>query len=176
METVKGWKKSSLPSRYYKWFYAEYDLPTNLCPYFWKSMFMYIMTVPYLILSLPTLIIAAINRDDPDDTWQRLIIGIVIYAAIFLAWSFLFVPYFILVWGDVDAVGFWNVLMVVGLLVWIIGIIIGIFQLIKLILRYAARFGEKTVDTIQYSKPTNMITAFVKAKYHKYCPKIEWED
>jgi hypothetical protein len=178
----KGWKKSSLFAKVYRWFYVigKHDMPENLCPYFWSTVFMYFAIIPYTLFSIPVLLINAIIKDEVENPWQRLGFSLLIYFMLFLGWSVLFVPYYYYTWGSVDAVGFWESILIIGHLVWLVGIIAGAYYFVKFLL---TMFGKGIKAAAQSIKPSedareksNMLAEFIKAKYNKYCPKIEWEE
>ena len=178
----KGWKKSSIFARLYRWFYVieEYDMPENLCPYFWSTVFMYFAIIPYTLFSIPVLLINAFTKEGFENPWQRLGFSALIYVFLFLGWSILFVPYYFYTWGAVDAVGFWEALVSIGVLLWIVGILAGAYYLLKFVFKMFSRGVVAAVDSIKPSKDvrekSNMLAEFIKAKYKKYCPKIEWEE
>jgi len=181
MKDRKGWKKSTIWAKLYRWFYCieKQEMPDNLCPYFHKSVWMYFAIIPYTLFSIPVIIISFFDEAGIYNSWQRIGFSCLIYLAILAVWGIIFVPYFVIVWGDVDIVGFWEFLFAVGVVIYSAGILIGGYELIKFIGKASARGIHNAVDGIgdtQYGKKSVMIVEFAKAKYHKYCPKIEWED
>jgi hypothetical protein len=50
--------QDSITSKLYRWFYdcEKYEMPKNLCPYFWSLVWMYLTIIPSIILSLPLLV------------------------------------------------------------------------------------------------------------------------
>lgn len=179
---MANFSRNGLNALAYRWFYGlrEWDLPNNLCPYFWKSVFMYIVIVPYSIFCLPIVIWELFDKGYENGDRQcgeRIGLSIGVYIALFVAtclssaigWFFF----------DYTKDSFWEVTAVGGVLFWAVGIGICAWQLFKYL-------GEKAVENKHYydeekgeyvtikSKPT-LVAEFVKAKYNKWCPRIDWE-
>lgn len=162
-------------------------MPTNLCPYFWKSVWMYVAIIPYTLITLPMVIIEMFGIEKPDSAWQRVGFASLIYFFAFVGWAVVFVPYFGFTYGwTTDAIPFWDFLFKMGVTMWVLGILIGGAYLVKFIFKMLIYGVEHAVDSIKYSNETdalgrrkrkkNMVVEFIKAKYHKYCPNIEWEE
>ena len=47
---------NSTSAQLYRWFYATTTMPQSLCPYFWKLVIMWLLILPYSILSLPVIL------------------------------------------------------------------------------------------------------------------------
>lgn len=174
--------KNSLTPKLYKWFYGvdEYKgLPTNLCPYFWKVVLMYLTIIPYTLFSIPVVIYDLLDKQYENGdrkTGERLgvsfgvYIGIVIVSALIMAIVGLFVTF--------EPKSFLEHLMVGGTIFWVFLIIIGIIEGIKYLREYVTSddsYYDETQDkwVVKRAK-INLTTEFIKAKYHKYCPKLEW--
>ena len=179
--------RNSIIARLYRWFYMTGEMPQSLCPYFWKLVFMWILLIPVVIISIPS----AIVKPKPTEWSVRIGIG-------FFGWCGLLIvtlmmsslTYFIWGWAaDQTLLRAWQES---GMILWtisgVVALSIGIVHLIKYI-------GEKRRDAnrefIWSSTELNwiknpdfnpkkikesIIIEFIKATYHKYCPKIDWEN
>jgi hypothetical protein len=174
--------KNSVTSRLYKWFYGvrEWEgLPNNLCPYFWKVVLMYITIIPYVLFSIPVVVYDLFDKhysNGDRKTGERLgvsfgvYIGIVIVSALIMAIVGLFVTF--------EPKSFLEQLMVGGTIFWVFLIVIGIIEGIKYLREYTTSdksyYDNELNDWVVKKTKFNMTTEFIKAKYHKYCPKIDW--
>jgi len=170
--------QNSTSASLYKWLYGTQDLPNNLCPYFWKVVLAYLIIVPYLLLALPYLIGLAIYKESSkDDSFgKRIGIGFVLYFFTWLVASALsFIAMFFVTPVRHSLYEFMGLL---GSLVWLIGLVLGVCSLWdkykerKITSRI--RYNEHGYRIYEEPKP-NLIVEFVKAKYGKYCPKINWK-
>jgi hypothetical protein len=63
-------------------------------------------------------------------------------------------------------------------MIWVGAIIVGIIQGVKYLREYSTTdksYYSETENKWVYKKTTvNLTTEFIKAKYNKYCPKIDW--
>ena len=162
--------EDSINTKLYLWFYStnEWDLPKNLCPYFWKLVIMYILIVPYSIFCLPIVLSdiyesVAKNNRSTINTMDRVYLSIVLYLVLFLIVSLL--STFIIPWTDPNS--FLGKAGRGAIIAWIVIIGIASYEGIKY-LRRRSRISEKK------EKSPNIIVEFTKAKYYKYCPTIEW--
>ncbi len=161
----------SVSARLYKWFYSTY-LPTNLCPYFWKSIIMYIFIVPYFLVTVSLLIVDKFTGEDDfnyEDTGTRFFRGIAVWAVLWGAICLL-----------VSATGIFIhfpknsplvALMTVGIAEALMGVIILLFWSVARVIEHFKNRKRKS-----YVQTPNLTIEFIKAKYNKYCPKIEWRD
>ena len=179
---------SSVSTQLYMWFYgiSERKLPTNLCPYFWKLVFMSLLIIPYSIFCLPVVIMELVMKilkkeEYRNETWERVGYSLVIYIALIGLSSLV-----------ISITLFWNTyshktnpilfnLSVFGTILWIIGIVVGSYSVIRGIGEGISNwYSNKNVKYDEdgyriYPEPkVNIVKEFVKAKYHKYCPQIEW--
>ena len=169
---------NSVSARLYRWFYATTQMPQSLCPYFWKLVLMWVFILPYTILSLPCILM---DLKDPDHktTGERAGVGLIMWFIVgmitcMLSWIGLF-----FVTPTKDSV-FFN-MVGVGLIGWLAAIIFGGIALFKWAkekwenryVRYD-EFGYRIWLKPKEKQPS-IITEFVKAKYNKYCPKIDWK-
>jgi hypothetical protein len=158
--------QNSLSAKLYRWFYKTNTMPTNLCPYFWKLVTAVILSPLFAICTLPYEIInyKRRRRDTYSDmlgtstAYWCLIAGVI--CMISTLGLFFYIPNkSSLLW----------IMISVGLICWasliLVGIIWGIFATVKYL------ESKKSDD----EKTDNIIVEMVKAKYHKYCPKINWK-
>lgn len=92
----------------------------------------------------------------------------------------LFSPFLLFFYSKKELIGL-ETLLASGILIWIIIIVFTLYFLIeKLIIRYKTpkRIYDEEGNYVIQSKHTksNIVVEFVKAKYNKYCPKIEWKN
>jgi uncharacterized integral membrane protein len=146
---------------------------------------MYVLIIPYSILSLPVIIIDLFVKDtmnyDSDTKWLRPFIGFMIYGALFILFCMVF--FAINVWtADKAFFEKYNPIMMGGVIAWIvtiIGLVVwagsSISQAIKERKQRKQWEREDAGETIP-EKSDSMIIAFIKATYKKYCPKIDWTE
>lgn len=169
---------NSISANLYRWFYATSKMPQTLCPYFWKLILMWVFILPYTILSLPVILMA---RKDTEhrSTGERAGIGVIIWFILFMLGCML--SYVGLFWANPKKDTFFLFTLTVGFIGWALTIIfsaVGLFKWTKEKLenrhiRYDED-GYRIWDPVKEKQPS-IIKEFVKAKYHKYCPKIDWK-
>lgn len=155
---------NSISAKLYRWFYGTDVMPNNLCPYFWKLVIAYTFALPVLILSLPYIIV---DKDNSMDTLtNRIIKGIILYGMLFLAICMLsvFGSFFVLPERD----GWYLTILTIGACLWIVSVVVGAVLLID-------KLKERKFIYRPKEPKANIIVEMVKAKYHKYCPKIDWK-
>lgn len=170
---------NSTSAKLYRWFYAVKEMPQSLCPYFWKLILMWAFILPYTILSLPTILMDLKDPEEKRTIGERAGIGFVVWFILFmiicsLSWIGLF-----FVTPTKDGI-FMNILGI-GAIGWLVAIIFGGIELFKWAkekwenrhVRYT-ELGYRIWDEPKEKQPS-IITEFVKAKYNKYCPKINWK-
>ena len=167
--------ENSLNANLYRWFYGKFNLPTNLCPFFWKLVSAWILLIPFSLFCLPTIVEDifssdfTLGKEKPDD---RLWISLVIWIGLFLATCMvLAIP---LLFTDL---GSFTDLGRTGILLWVIGLIC--------VTLYLCNYGydkyqdsKKKYDQWGYriyeEKTDNILIGFIKAKYNEWCPVITW--
>ena len=158
--------KNSISAKLFRWFYRTSELPTNLCPYFWKLVMAYVFAIPVFIISLPY---AIIDKDSCNESLgNRIGKGLVCWFGLFLLITAL-TP-IILFWYTPVKDSFLEILIIWGLLTGMIGLIIGVMWFIH-------HLGEKIKERRNLPKEekrSNIVVEMVKATYYKYCPKIDW--
>jgi hypothetical protein len=158
--------QKSLSAKLYRWFYKTDTMPTNLCPYFWRLVTAVILSPLLAICTLPYEIIN--YKHSRRDTYADILGTSLAYwffiAAIICTISTLSLFFYI---PDEDSL--LMVMIVFGFCVWTYLIIVGIIWSIFNTEEYLK--SKKSDD----EKTDNIIVEMVKAKYHKYCPKIDWK-
>lgn len=159
---------SSISAKLYRWFYDENKMPSNLCPYFWKLIAMWIFIVPMFIISYPVILINRFTNEqifyNDDSLIYKLLKSLVIYSIIFIICTMLFS--FSIFYVSENFFNKYEVCYIFG--------IVGNLLLIVIIIA----LGIDTLVKCNYKKPKinlNIIKEFIKAKYNKYCPKIDWK-
>jgi hypothetical protein len=158
--------ENSTSAKLYRWFYDKNkrQMPTNLCPYFWQLVVMWIFILPVAILSLPANIGFFFSK---DEKWcakeQNFLMGFVIWLILWLiSCVLIFIGGFFFVYQENS---YLYSSMVVGFFVLLISIMLIGFHFID---KYKERKRHK-------EKQPNIIKEFVKAKYNKLCPTITWD-
>ena len=158
--------KNSISAKLFRWFYGTSELPTNLCPYFWKLVMAYVFALPLFIISLPYVIID--KSSSIESLNSRIWGGFVCWFVLFLLITAL-TP-IMLFWHTPVKDSLLETLIEIGVFTWITGLIIGIMWFIH-------HLGEKIKERRNLPKEekrSNIIVEMVKATYYKYCPKIDW--
>jgi len=174
--------KNSVTSRLYKWFYgvSEYKgLPNNLCPYFWKVVLMYITIIPYTLFSIPVVVYDLFNKQYENGdrkTGERLGVSFGVYFGLLVLVGIItsIVGFFV----KFEPKSFWEFCQILGIMVWFILIVVGVVEGGKYLREYTTTddsYYDETQDKwITKKAKVNLTTEFIKAKYNKYCPKIDW--
>jgi magnesium-transporting ATPase (P-type) len=162
-------KENSRSAKLYRWFFMKDKMPGNLCPYFWQLLLMYITIIPYTIWGGIYFISQSRKKYEMADNFSdRFVFSSIFNFLIFLAFcmivsvSSLFINY--------EKHSLIEGLSYVGDIVWALTIFCLILSC--LISTYEKFFKKKITDEVEED---SVITEFVKAKYNKYCPKIDWQ-
>jgi len=159
--------KNSISVKLFRWFYGTSELPTNLCPYFWKLVMAYVFAIPLFIISFPYVIIE--KSSSIESLNSRIWMGIICWFGLFSLITAL-TP-IMLFWYTPVKDSFLEILMIYGFFVWAAGLTLGIIWFIH-------HLGEKIKERRNLPKKekrSNIIVEMVKATYYKYCPKIDWD-
>ena len=159
--------KNSISAKLFRWFYRTSELPTNLCPYFWKLVMAYVFAIPLFIISFPYVIIE--KSSSIESLNSRIWMGIICWFGLFSLITAL-TP-IMLFWYTPVKDSFLEILMIYGFFVWAAGLTLGIIWFIH-------HLGEKIKERRNLPKKekrSNIIVEMVKATYYKYCPKIDWD-
>jgi hypothetical protein len=167
---------NSFSSKVYRWFYATDKMPNNLCPYFWKLIVAFVLAIPLFLFTLPFEIVQMFARIKQQEVefvpiHVRLLGTVVILILLFGLAAF-FAPISLFFGYEPQEKTFLSNLIVGGLLIWMIAFIAGMVSLIGYLKdRYDSNNGNRKRNKV---KGDNIVVEFAKAKYNKYCPKIEW--
>ena len=158
--------QNSLSAKLYRWFYKTDTMPTNLCPYFWKLVAAVILSPLLAIYTLPYEIINYKRRH--WDTYGDML-GMSLAYWCFIAVIICMISPLGLFFYIPDKDSLLMGMMVFGFCVWASLIVVGIGWGIYAIVKFLKSKKSNT------EKTNNIIVEMVKAKYHKYCPKIDWK-
>lgn len=160
----------SISAKLYRWFYETDIMPNNLCPYFWKLVIAYTFALPLLILTLPHTILRAKRHSSTP----RIAYSILFYFITFIAISMLSVFGLSFVIPEENTLYF--IMVIFGLTAWsVVFVFGGLSLIIKLATKWRSyRYYKKYNSDKPKTAKVNLIVEMVKAKYHKYCPKIDW--
>jgi hypothetical protein len=162
--------KSSIHARLYKFTY-EYCLPESLCPYFWKLVIAVILFIPNFIIQLPFIVASFfIKRDDDSqfDVGEHRLFGFAGWVLIFVAYIYI-VSLFHLVKATLGCYSYDHRIANAGLFL----VLLTIAVCLCIVLYY--RRKNKPKKERKEPKPS-IVAEFIKAKYNRYCPHIEWMD
>ena len=158
--------KNSISAKLFRWFYRTSELPTNLCPYFWKLVMAYVFAIPLFIISFP-------YKDSCNESLgNRIGLGFVCWFVLFLLITAL-TP-IMLFWYTPVKDSFLEILMIYGFFVWAAGLTLGIIWFIHYIQDKIKERKWENRNLPKKEKRSNIIVEMVKATYYKYCPKIDW--
>lgn len=174
--------QNSVSVKLYKWFYgvSEYQgLPNNLCPFFWRVVLMYLTFIPYVWLSIPVVVYDLFDkqyRNGDRSVGGRLGVSFGVYVALFIVTAL--ITTIIGFFTHIEPKSFWEFLQLTGSVFWggliLVGSIEGIKYLREYITKDDSYFDETQDKWVTKKAKVNMTTEFIKAKYNKYCPKIDW--
>jgi len=173
--------QNSISSKLYRWFYGTKILPNNLCPYFWKVVLMYLTIIPYTLFSIPVVVYDMFDKDYSNGerkTGDRLGISAGVYIGILTVTSLItaIVGFF----TPIETKSFWEFCQVLGCIVWFALIVFGGIEGVKYLREYSTTdesyYSETEKKWVYKKTKVNLTTEFIKAKYNKYCPKIDWID
>lgn len=159
-------------AKFYLWYTLKYSLPKGYCNFFWTLVLAYVLIIPYIILSLPAIIVAYFSKDFESDcfnkTIDRVFFGILFYLFLFIIFILFLGIMFIC--DKIPEKSFWVEFGKAGITLWLVVITILIGGCIQALGKYSAK-KRKKVDKV---KNGNAIVGTFKAIYKKYCPQIEW--
>jgi hypothetical protein len=154
--------QNSISAKLYRWFYEknQHEISTNLCPYFWQLVIMWICIIPMALLSLPANIFYFFSKDSKwgakENNW---LFGIVLWFALYLLQCIVIAIGALFFTYQKDSYLYVNM-------------IIGILATSTVIMIYLAYLFDKR-DKNKEKQPS-IIKEFIKAKYNKLCPRITW--
>jgi hypothetical protein len=177
--------KNSISAKLYRWFYNQNAMPNNLCPYFWKLVFMWITILPFIVITLPGQIISKFEK---KTVGQSMAYTFAFYIFSFALTVLATLP--ISFFTTFAVGGFWDNMRNGSILFWggliILALYAGIRRLFIWIKKGGKQYDEYGHRYYGYDsegnkiyhkeKKPNILAEFIKAKYNKYCPKIDWKD
>lgn len=149
--------QNSISAKLYRWYYNTDVMPENLCPYFWQLVLMWVTIVPFSIYALPFLIFTKFEKCSWGERFGVSFVFYILLGITLLGVYHLVKLYYILINMTTD-----NLIGVGAML---------IICITAFIINYKWN-GSKTSGK---EKEPSIIKEFVKAKYNKYCPKIDWK-
>lgn len=162
-------KTNSLTTKLYLWFYKKQvsELPNSLCPYFWQLLLMWILILPVSLFLLPSIIMHYIKYERftnnyLDDRFENSWVMYTVLFCVVCILSLLSIPW--TGWSPKDNIV--GLLHIFGSMFTILGVSI------LSIIGYDSYQMNKTSPYKE--KRPSIIVEFIKAKYNKYCPKINW--
>lgn len=173
---------NSLSARLYRFYVGHDNMPTNLCPYFWKLVLVYLTVIPLTLLALPTMVMEKLTNSHKYSTkWVPLVKlasgGFIIYVLIYLVLSMLFASgAFIFGYNYIpeenEVLSFLGFTQSIGLMLVSALVCIGIGGLIVSTVIMMLKLLN---SDYQNRRDSNVMIQFVKAKYNRYCPQIQWK-
>lgn len=162
----------------YRWFYGLelYELPQNLCPYFWKSVLMYLTIIPYSIFCLPVIIWEIFDKPYKNGG-KKMAYSFAIYVAGFILTALC--ASIGLFFFQYTKDGFLSAMSSIGLMLWAISICVGIWTLLGYLKNKAfkskIKWDEEKREVVKYTPAPAAFLEMVSATYHKYCPELKWK-
>lgn len=156
--------RNSLHAKLYEFTYTS-DLPINLCPYFWKLVWATIIFIPNFILQLPALIIILFTKHS-HDYGERRNMGGATYLILMILFLYL-LPTINWIKAIFNCYSYAQDLAIIGGIMNTIIFIASASFFIKYLLK---KRNKQIVE-----KQPSIVAEFIKAKYNRYCPKIDWE-
>ena len=181
---------NSFSAKVYRWFFMKTEMPSNLCPYFWKLVLAFTLSVPVLIVTAvyELFFIKNQSKKPADSPSERFVLGLLCWPVLFLTVAVLSPILLFWITPENNSI-LWN-LISAGIVTWAIAIIFGIIAGVKHLKekRDDVKWNNRNSDNVYdengnwipledriIEKKPNLIVEFIKAKYNKYCPKIDWK-
>ena len=158
--------KNSNLSKIYRWFYNQYNMPSNLCLYFWKLVFMFVFILPSAILSLPYIVYKKFGRNSHD-----LLFGLFGWVLLWLVFCVLTALSSLFIHYEEHPL-----ILSISVIGWVATAVFSLAGLAVFFVNLRDEYIEKRAWGYQEEKRPNIISEFIKAKRNKYCPQITWED
>jgi len=115
-------------------------------------------------------------RNGDRKTGERLGISVGVYIALFAISAL--ISAIVALFIKVDKGSWFEFLVAGGVLIWVGLIVIGIIEGVKHLREYTTTndsyYDEQQDKWVVKKTKVNMTSEFIKAKYNKYCPKIDW--
>lgn len=151
---------NSIGARLYRFYYGTNQMPSNLCPYFWKLAVAWVTILPLLILTFPGYLLLKKTKSFSDTIGNRVFSLLIVIVCAFIIYYTIAVPvaWYVFNTNIVPGNGSGNENAIVSLAV------DGLLILFCIYL---------------FTKETNFLrvpSEFVKSKVRGICPSIEWDD
>ena len=175
--------QNSISSKLYRWFYGTNVLPNNLCPYFWKLVLAWLVLIPYSLVCAPVIVAELIDKDykyQDNSTGKRIGFSVLIYFMLFCISSMLSVIGLLFITPEKDT--FYMFMVTLGIMIWAAAIVVGVIEGVGALKEwnYSRKINYDENGRRIWGEPkeqkTYLVVEFTKAKYNKYCPKIDWTD
>lgn len=175
---------NSLSAKLYCWFYGKPKnyLPNNLCPYFWKLVLAWVLLVPYSLFCTLYILTSEIFNDNYKNgdhkSGERIGMSAILNGIVFML--LLMINVVVCFFVDYTPKSIFSALLPPGIMVWVVVICFSIYYGIKALVehikdrRIPRDENGYTIYSGYKEKKPNLMVEFVKAKYGKYCPKIDW--
>jgi hypothetical protein len=174
--------QNSVSVKLYKWFYgvSEYQgLPNNLCPFFWRVVLMYLTIIPYTLFAIPVVVYDLFDKQYENgerSTGARLGNSVGIYIGLFVVVSL--ISAILALFIKIESKSLFEFLVIGGCLFWFGLLVLGIIKGFEYVREYSTTdksyYSETEKKWVYEKTKVNLTTEFIKAKYNKYCPKIDW--
>jgi hypothetical protein len=180
--------RNSISARVYRDFYNQSQMPESLCPYFWKLVFAWPITIILAPLAFPIWIMERKSQDRMEvPMFVKALFSVALLAVLYLIFCIgVFISsYWITYYQKTIWYKWWIAGVTSSFIASVLIIFFGIYYSVGLYkerqrkLRYQAEWDENgnwiPVEDRQPLK-SNIIVEFIRAKYNRYCPKIDWKD
>lgn len=159
-------------AKFYLWYTLKYSLPKGYCNFFWTLVLAYVLIIPYLILSLPAIIVAYFSKEFEREcfskTIDRAFFGVLFY--LFLFMIFVLFLGIMFVCSKLPEKSIWMEFGKAGICLWLVVISCLIGAGVQALNKNRAK-KRKNSNKVNNGNP---IVGTFKAIYKKYCPQIEW--
>lgn len=174
-------KRNSISARVYRNFYETSRMPESLCPYFWKLVVAWPLTILFIPLLIPFWIVNKLDGGDNESVAfpAQVLISILMYGAVFCV--FCLGVTVSSIWITHYQGTNWYGWYVSGFIIMFVALVgSAVFLISKLKEKRRQKRMESRYDENGNYLPTeepkpNILIEFIKAKYNKYCPKIDWK-
>lgn len=164
---------NSIHARIFRWvlFVQKDKMPKTLCPYFWKSVLMWLFIIPIVIVTVP----ARIANWKQISFGERIFRSVGLYVLMFVGYCMGFFIYCLFADVTKEFLKAHDAFLAAGIVGWVASIILGLAFAYFSITEY---LDKKSFEKYGYNKPEkkNVIVESVKGFYNKYCPVIEWKE
>jgi hypothetical protein len=172
---------NSLSARVYRNFYEKSHMPESLCPYFWKLVAAWPLTILLSPLLIPFWIVDKLSGGDNESVPfpAQVLISLLMYGAVFCV--FCLGVTFSSIWITHYQGTCWYAWYISGFIIMFVALVgSAVFLISKLKDRRRQKRLESRYDENGNYLPTeeekpNILVEFIRAKYNKYCPKINWK-